>query len=368
LLPPTQRLPIGLPSAVTSPSKDDFGAFVSVSDPLATSDTFSPTQSPLTSTSRTTFDAFTSEAKERHAVAQQRVLDHFGNGEQAISVDAWMDAQERGTAEEEAEDRASEEGDDPEQGFEFNFVQKDVSGEGGEEGPVSPPATPVEGLPPAMSKPPAYAPTKAGEITNSRPASQAPKPKAQHTKAQAPDAQPTGTNTSAGSGLAGYFTNTFPRKWALTGLVTGSPPLPVPAPPQISPTLEERWSGPAGGSLGSAMEALSSSIPPRPPIRGKGGPPLDAYLTHTTPFGSTLYLPPSGAPGFEGDRQWDKGGFAEDWDKEQAQVKNGKVMKGKGVNLFGRNEMTVGVLTMGLACSVCNTFLYSLPCTDLSDR
>jgi hypothetical protein len=77
-----------------------------------------------------------------------------------------MDAQERGTAEEEAEDRASEEADEPEAGFEFDFVQKDVSGEGGEEGPISPPATPIEGSPPVMRRPPAYAQTKP-EIPNS---------------------------------------------------------------------------------------------------------------------------------------------------------------------------------------------------------
>jgi hypothetical protein len=160
----------------------------------------------------------------------------------------------------------------------------------------------------------------------------------------APDAPPTVT-TSAGGGLSGYFTNTLPRKWTLTGLIAGSPPLPVPAPPQISSMFEERWAGPAEGSLGSAMEALSSSIPPRPTqqhagpshgssansIRGgKGGrPPLDVYLTHTTPFGSTPYIPPSGAPGFEGDRRWDKGGFAEDWDKEQAQEKEWEGCEGQ---------------------------------------
>ena len=376
MLPPTQRLPIGPPSAVTSSSKDDFGAFVSVSDPLATSSTFSPTHSPPASASRTTFDAFTNEAKERHTAAQRRVLDHLGNGEQAIGVDAWMDAQERGTAEEEAEDRASEEADDPDTGFEFDFVQKDVSGQEGEEGPVSPPATPIEGSPPVLRRPPAYAQTKPGDIKNPRPASHAsnqhhysdPRPKVQHTKTQAPEVPPTGTATSAGGGLSGYFTNTLPRKWTLTGLITGSPPLPVP--PQISPMSEERWDGPAGGSLGSAVEALSSSIPPHihgssshgssaNSIRGgKGGPPLDAYLTHTTPFGSTPYIPPSGAPGFEGDRQWDRGGFAEDWDKEQAKENNRTIVKGKGVNLYGRNEMTAGVLTMGLACSVCNPLFY----------
>ena len=381
LLPPTQRLPVGPLSATTSSSKDDFGSFVSVTDPLATPDTFSPTRSPPASTSRTTFDAFTNEAKERHAAAQRRVLDHFENGEQAIGVDAWMDAQEQGTAQEEAEDRASEEELDPEEGFEFDFVQKDVSGEGGEEGPISPPATPVEDSPPVMRRPPAYAQMKHGDTKVSWPASHAPNqyhssdptPKVKHTKSQTPGAPPTGTATNAGGGLAGYFTNTLPRKWTLTELITGSPPLPVPAPPQISSTSEERWVGPGEGSLGSATEALSSSIPPRPvhlharpshgsganSIRGgKGGPPLDAYLTHTTPFGSTPYIPPSGAPGFEGDRRWDKGGFAEDWDKEQAQEKDWKVVKGKGVTLFGRNEMTAGIVTMGLACSVCDIFLY----------
>jgi hypothetical protein len=323
---------------------------------------------------------FTSEAKERHGAAQRRVLDHFGNGEQAIGVNAWMDAQERGTAEEEAEDRASEEaGDDPEEGFEFDFVNKDVSGVGGEEGPVSPPGTPVEGSPPAMHKPPAYAETDPGGTTNSRPTSRSPvpKPKARHTKAkaQAVDAPPTGTAASAGAGLSGYFTNTLPRKWTLTGLIAGSPPLPVPAPPQINPTSEERRAGPVEGSFGSAMVALSSSLP-RPPQQphagsshggstsnvrggGKGGPQLDAYLTHTTPFGSTPYIPPTGAPGFEGDHQWDKGGFAEEWEREQTQKEHGKVMKGKGVHLFGRNEMTAGVLTTELAYSVCLFFLLS---------
>lgn len=388
LLSSTQRLPSGPLPAVASPSKDEFGAFVSVSDPLATPATFSPPQSPPASTSRTTFDAFTNEARERHAAAQRRVLGHFETGEQAIGVDAWMDAQERGTAEEEAEDRASEEAGDPEEGFEFNFVQKDVSreeGEGGEEGPISPPATPIEGSPPVMHRPPAYAQTNHGHSKKSRPPSHVPNQhphsdptlQVQQTKPQAHDALlPMGTTTSAGGGIAGYFTNSLPRKWTLTGMI-GSPPLPVPAPPQISPTSEERWAGPAEGSLGSAMEALSSSMPPRPThlhagpshgsntnsVRGggKGGrPPLDAYLTHTTPFGSTPYIPPSGAPGFEGDRHWDKGGFAEDWDKEQAQGNNGKVVKGKGVNLYGRNEMTMGVVTMGLACSVCNFYFYYL--------
>ena len=377
LLPPAQRLPVVPLSAVSPLSQDEFGAFVSVADPLALPDTFSPAQSPPASTSRITFDAFTNQAKERHAAAQRRVLDHFENGEPAIGVDAWMDAQEQGTAQEEAEDRASEEADNPEEGFEFDFVQRDVSGEGGEEGPISPPATPIEGSPPAMHRPPAYAQMKHGGTKKLRPAPNQEHPsdltpKVQHTKSQIPDAPPTGTATNAAGSLSGYFTNTLPRKWTLTGLIAGSPPLPVPAPPQISSAFEGKWAGSAEGSLGSATEALSSSIPPRPThphvgpshgsgassIRGgKGAPPLDAYLTHTTPFGSTPYIPPSGAPGFEGDRQWDKGGFADDWDKGQAQEKNEKVVKGKGVNLFGRNETTAGVVTMGLACSVGHIFL-----------
>ncbi|KAI9060365.1 TLD-domain-containing protein [Trametes sanguinea] len=65
---------------------------------------------------------------------------------------------------------------------------------------------------------------------------------------------------------------------------------------------------------------------------------LDASITHGTPFASHPFVPPSGAPGFAGDRQWDKG-F--EYDKTQ--------IERKSVRLVGRKELTVPVLTVEIA-------------------
>jgi hypothetical protein len=66
---------------------------------------------------------------------------------------------------------------------------------------------------------------------------------------------------------------------------------------------------------------------------------LDRTISHGTPFGSHIFIPPSGAPGFSGDREWDKG-FSRDW-KEDAE--------GKDVRLSGRKETTTSILTQELA-------------------
>ncbi|KAI0665525.1 TLD-domain-containing protein [Trametes maxima] len=65
---------------------------------------------------------------------------------------------------------------------------------------------------------------------------------------------------------------------------------------------------------------------------------LDAAITHGTPFASHTFVPPSGAPGFTGDRKWDKG-F--EFDKTQVERKS--------VRLTGRKELTVPVLTVEIA-------------------
>ncbi len=68
------------------------------------------------------------------------------------------------------------------------------------------------------------------------------------------------------------------------------------------------------------------------------GAPLDAAITHGTPFASHPYVAPSGAPGFAGDRQWNK---SFEFDKTQVERKS--------VKLTGRKEVTVPVLTVELA-------------------
>ena len=62
-------------------------------------------------------------------------------------------------------------------------------------------------------------------------------------------------------------------------------------------------------------------------------------ITHGTPFASEPYIPPSGAPGFSGDRTWNTGGF--EFDKENVEKKS--------VRLVGRKELTTPVLTAEIA-------------------
>ncbi|KAI0691826.1 TLD-domain-containing protein [Cytidiella melzeri] len=66
--------------------------------------------------------------------------------------------------------------------------------------------------------------------------------------------------------------------------------------------------------------------------------PGPSSITHGTPFGSQPYIAPSGAPGFAGDRTWDKGFQYHKDSVERVSLK-----------LTGRKEVTVGVLTVPLA-------------------
>ncbi|KAL6307308.1 TLD-domain-containing protein [Sparassis latifolia] len=63
-------------------------------------------------------------------------------------------------------------------------------------------------------------------------------------------------------------------------------------------------------------------------------PGIDA-ITHGTPFASHAFVPASGAPGFAGDRDWDKG-F--DFDRSN--------LDKKSVRLVGRKDITIPVLTL----------------------
>lgn len=82
--------------------------------------------------------------------------------------------------------------------------------------------------------------------------------------------------------------------------------------------------------------SVSSSVqsPPK-----KAPRPLPA-LTHGTPFASQTYTPPTGAPGFEGDRAWNKSHFEFDPDTQTSR---------KSVTLRGRKDITSVVLTDFLA-------------------
>jgi len=73
-----------------------------------------------------------------------------------------------------------------------------------------------------------------------------------------------------------------------------------------------------------------------------GHPRID--ITHGSPFAASPFVPASGAPGFDGDRAWNKG-----FDT----VSNGaNSPERSGVQLLGRKESTCVVLETSLANAV----------------
>ncbi|KAI8992720.1 TLD-domain-containing protein [Trametes punicea] len=100
---------------------------------------------------------------------------------------------------------------------------------------------------------------------------------------------------------------------------------------------------PVVAAAASHLAGVSRSAPHSRAVTVSEGVPmsastLDAAITHGTPFASHPYVPPSGAPGFAGDRQWDKG-F--EFDKTQVERKS--------VRLMGRKEVSTPVLTVQIA-------------------
>lgn len=91
--------------------------------------------------------------------------------------------------------------------------------------------------------------------------------------------------------------------------------------------------------------APSVAQPPAPHVEGlpprASTIPGAAPITHGTPFAAHTYVPPSGAPGFAGDRAWNKG-F--DFDKENVERTS--------VKLVGRKEGTHAILSVQLADQV----------------
>ncbi len=88
------------------------------------------------------------------------------------------------------------------------------------------------------------------------------------------------------------------------------------------------------------MPPTSSTVPT---VRRVHRQATDGFSSHiVSPFASHPYIPPSGAPGFAGDREWNTAGF--DFDSRH-QVKT--------VSLAGRKGLTTPVLDVDLANAVC---------------
>ncbi|KAG1728548.1 TLD-domain-containing protein [Suillus lakei] len=139
--------------------------------------------------------------------------------------------------------------------------------------------------------------------------------------------------------------------------------LPFPSSPATPPThatlsrLSSSWvsaflpSARSRQSTGSSTSTLVNSAPNVPQSTFMHAVHQTPGITRGTPFGAQPYIPPSGAPGFAGDRTWDKGFSDALQDEEMSEVKGvlGKGKKMQGLNLVGRREGTAVVLSETIA-------------------
>ncbi|KAG9106557.1 oxidation resistance protein 1 [Ceratobasidium sp. 392] len=122
-------------------------------------------------------------------------------------------------------------------------------------------------------------------------------------------------STSASFSLGSRLT--LPRAW--TSLLSSSLP-------SLSPTMTV-------SKLDATPPTHPSELPPHPkPVR-------ESSITHVNPFAHT-FVPPSGAPGYTGER-WDKGFTFGEEDKTAS--------KGSRLKLVGRSEMTTPILNVETA-------------------
>ena len=139
-----------------------------------------------------------------------------------------------------------------------------------------------------------------------------------------------------------------PRRPAPPSPVARSPSLP-PSPSRPSPPILTRvQSTSTFSSTTSPSRWMTSFLTYRGPPPSTSPParpvPIRAEITHGSPFAASPFVPASGAPGFDGDRAWNKG--FDDSDGSGAPER-------RGVHLLGRKESTRVVLGNSLANTVC---------------
>ncbi|KAI0295160.1 TLD-domain-containing protein [Multifurca ochricompacta] len=148
-----------------------------------------------------------------------------------------------------------------------------------------------------------------------------------------------GSGSGSGSGSAGAGlglvgggswsgSSSLPSRWVTSFLTYRGPPLPLSQAPTTAPGIPPH-----------------SSIPKR----------SVTDITHGSPFAATPFVPASGAPGFDGDRKWNKKGFEVTGDDGGGG--GGALDDRRAVQLLGRKESTRVVLETALA----NTLRSHLP-------
>ncbi|KAG8867586.1 oxidation resistance protein 1 [Serendipita sp. 405] len=270
---------------------------------------------------------FTTAAQIRHQENSSRILGEFTRSE-ALDGDflGWLDDIEaKGKAE------------DPRQREQTLKA---------EEGPPSPPATPV-GVIPHLKTPRHrnYEVLENDVDAGSNPLIQD---------------QSASTTVGAGS----YFPGTIPRR--LTSLLTNPVALvaqmSTPNQPELPSSFDDQNADSrAVFALPTSTSVASLSSFPHPSMVSmvddnslqRSIP--ENFLTHRTPFAHNKYVPPTGAPGFSGERGWDTGGFSADW---EGQSDIARPLSGGGepsilrvprvLRLIGRKEETAGVMTNAL--------------------
>ncbi|KAG1809182.1 TLD-domain-containing protein [Suillus subaureus] len=112
------------------------------------------------------------------------------------------------------------------------------------------------------------------------------------------------------------------------------------------PSARSRQS--TGSSTSTLVNSAPSNVPQSPYMHIAH---QTSGITSGTPFSTHPYIPPSGAPGFAGDRTWDKGFSDTLHDEEMSEVKGvlGKGKKIQVLNLVGRREGTAVVLSETIA-------------------
>lgn len=144
-------------------------------------------------------------------------------------------------------------------------------------------------------------------------------------KASLPEVQPAQSIFASSS----FTASTFPKKWVSSLLSRSSS--------RRSPSIDEidrRF------TTDRHTPSPPSSVPSHSRIQSaSAGVEVSTAITHGTPFAPEVYVPPSGAPGFTGDRTWNTGGF--EYEKENVEKKS--------VRLVGRKEITTPVMTSEIA-------------------
>ncbi|PVF94937.1 TLD-domain-containing protein [Serendipita vermifera] len=366
-VPPQPVKPqISRPPAHQREISDDFGSFVSVpvqSDPLSSTSSL-PSVTSSTSAERSgdaalglnTFATFTEEAQKRHSQNASRIMGELAK-DPSSGGDflGWLDKLEVNQVEEIFEEKlASRE----------RATKSNV-----DEGPYSPPATPTEGPPPTTRKPP----IKSSSQSSAPQDSQKNRSSSDISGQLGHDRPDAIQKTESTGGASSYFSSSLPRRFI--SLLPNAVPVAAEVSPPIHPgQSKEEVDNPndphavfalPGSTSISRLASLPHMSPPVTSNQPKNVLPRtpsfplpravpESFLTHSTPFSTNQYVPPSGAPGFVGDRQWDTGGFASEWDNGTGErsTKNARENVPRIIKLIGRKDMTAGVLTRGLGDSI----------------